>query len=111
MSIELHNFIWDEVRLVQVATQPHHLAGVLVEIQDTLNNSDCQWEDVYSASYECVEDGTVTFYEGESAEEGNPGIWTYMLYDCAAGEEEVVTNLSINTLKPVGQLQKLAGLI
>ena len=98
MSINLHNFIWEGVRLVQVETQPHHIAGVLAEIRNTLENSDCEWEDIYSASYECEEDGTTTFYEGvypepldfargsrsrrESAEAGNPGIWTYVVYDC-----------------------------
>ena len=40
---------------------------------------------------------------------GNPGIWTYMVYKCAAGEEEVVTNLNINTLDPVLLLRKLAS--
>lgn len=109
MGIELHNFIWEEERLVQVETQPHHIAGVLASIRDTLENSDCEWEDVYSAYYECEEDGTTTFYEAESAEAGNPGIWTYVVYDCAVGEEEVVTNLDINTLDPVLELQKLAG--
>ena len=64
MSIELHNFTWEGVRLVQVETQPHHIAGVLANIRDTLENSDCEWEDIYSASYNCEEDGTTTFYEG-----------------------------------------------
>lgn len=100
MAIELHNFIWEEERLVQVETQPHHIAGVLANIRDTLENS---------AYYECEEDETITFYEGESAEAGNPGIWTYVVYDCAVGEEEVVTNLDINTLHPVLELRKLAG--
>lgn len=71
--------------------------------------SDCEWEDVYSAYYDCEDDGTVTFYEGESAEAGNPGIWTSMVYDCTAAEEEVVTNVTINTLDPVLELRQLAG--
>ncbi|MDB9425586.1 hypothetical protein PN437_11885 [Microcystis aeruginosa CS-564/01] len=49
MTLELHNFIWEEERLVQVETQPHHIAGVLAVIQETMNDSDCEWEDVYSA--------------------------------------------------------------
>jgi hypothetical protein len=109
MAIELHNFTWEEERLVQVETQPHHIAGVLANIQETLQDSDCEWEDIYSAYYECEEDGTITFYEAEDAEAGNPGIWTYVVYECIAGEEEVVTNLNINTLAPVLELQKLAG--
>jgi hypothetical protein len=42
MAIDLHNFIWEEVRLVQVESQPHHIAGVLANIRDTLENSDCE---------------------------------------------------------------------
>jgi hypothetical protein len=110
MTLELHNFIWEEERLVQVETQPHHIAGVLAAIQETMNDSDCEWEDVYSAYYECEDDGTITFYEGESAEEDNPGIWTYVVYECAAGEEAVITNVNINTFAPLLQLQKLAGI-
>lgn len=52
MTLELHNFTWEEERLVQVETQPHHLAGVLAAIQETLNDSDCEWEDIYSARSE-----------------------------------------------------------
>lgn len=78
-------------------------------MRDTLENSDCDLEGIYSAYYECEKDGTITFYEAESAEAGNPGIWTYMVYDCAAGEEKVVTNANIDISKPALQLQKLAG--
>ena len=109
MALELHNFIWEEERLVQVETQPHHIAGVLAEVRDTLENSDCDLDDIYSAYYECEDDGTTTFYEAECAEAGSPGIWTYMVYDCAAGEEKVVTSVDINTVKPALQLQKLVG--
>ena len=110
MALELHNFVWEEERLVQVETQTHHIAGVLAEVQQMLGDgSDCEWEDIYSAYYECEDDGTITFYEAESAEAGNPGIWTYMVYECAAGEEKVVTNVNINTLEPALQLQKLAS--
>ena len=110
MALELHNFVWEEERLVQVETQPHHIAGVLAEIQQMLDDdSDCNWEDIYSAYYECEEDGTTTFYEAESAEAGNPGIWTYMVYECAVGEEAVVTNANIDILEPALQLQKLIG--
>ena len=45
MALELHNFIWEEERLVQVETQPHHIAGVLAEVQQMLGDgSDCEWE-------------------------------------------------------------------
>ncbi|MEB3311105.1 MAG: hypothetical protein VKJ02_12805 [Snowella sp.] len=107
MALELHNFEWEEERLVQVETQPHHITGVLGSIQDILDNSDCEWDDIYSAYYECEDDGTITFYEAESAEAGNPGIWTYVVYDCEIGEETVVTDININTLEPALQLQQL----
>jgi hypothetical protein len=107
MFIELHNFTWEGERLVQVATEPHHIAGVLSEIREILSHSECEWENIYSAYYECDKDGTVTFYEGESAEAGKPGIWTYIVYDCAPGEEEVVANLDIDTLEPALQLKRI----
>lgn len=111
MAIELHNFIWEEQRLVQVETQPHHVAGVLANIRDILSDDEdgCSWEDVYSAYYECEADETITFYEAESAEAGSPGIWTYVVYDCAAGEEEVVNNLNLDAREPLLQLKKLAA--
>lgn len=109
MSIELHNFVWEEERLVQVESQPHHIAGVLANIRETLEESDCEWDDIYSAYFENEDDGTYTFYEAESAEAGNPGIWTYVVYDCALGEEEVVTDIKINTLDPLLQLRLLAA--
>jgi hypothetical protein len=110
MTIELHNFIWEKERLVQVETQPHHIAGVLAEVRQTLEENELDWDELYSAYYECEEDGTTTFYEAESADAGKPGIWTYMVYDCAVGEEEVVTNANIDTLKPASQLQQLLKL-
>lgn len=109
MPIELHNFTWEGVRLVQVETQPHHIAGVLSNIRETLENSDCEWEDIYSAYHDSEEDGTTTFYEGESAEAGKPGIWTYVVYDCDLGKEEVVTNLDIDTLDPALKLRRIVA--
>ena len=107
MALELHNFIWEEERFVQVETQPHHIAGVLAEVRQILDENDLNWDEIYSAYYECEEDGTTTFYEAESADAGSPGIWTYMVYDCAAGEEKVATNVDINTLEPALKLRKL----
>ena len=69
--------------------------------------SQCMWFLPYSAYYDSEEDGTTTFYEGKSAEAGNPGIWTYVVYDCAAGEEEVVANLDIDTLDPALKLRRI----
>ncbi len=109
MALELHNFIWEEVRLVQVESQPHHIAGVLAEIRLVIEENALPWSAIQSAYYDCEEDGTTTFYEGESAEAGNPGVWTYVTYDCAAGEEKVVTNVDIDTKEPALHIQKLLG--
>ena len=39
---------------------------LLAEVRPTLEDLDCDWEDIYSAYYECEEDGTITFFEAES---------------------------------------------
>lgn len=98
MHLEIHNYIWSRERLVQIESQPSHIDGVLDILQDVRRSSNLDWEDIYSAHYECEEDGTITFYEGESAEAGNPGVWTYVVYDCPEGSEEVVINPSIDVL-------------
>ena len=41
MALELHNFVLEGERLVQVETQPHHIAGVLAKIRWALENSNC----------------------------------------------------------------------
>ena len=105
--LELHNFEWEGERLVQVETQPHHITGVLGSIRETLAMSDCDWDDILSAYYECEEDETITFYESEVVDMGNPGIWTYVVYECEEGEETVVTNADINIIDPALELQKL----
>lgn len=107
MSITLHNYTCEGERFVQVETQPRHIAGVLSEIWKTIEKSDCNFKGIYSTYYESEEDSTITFYEGESAEAGNPGIWTYVTYDCDLGKEEVMTNLDVNTLAPVLKLRRI----
>ena len=69
--------------------------------------SDCEWDDIYSAYYECEEDETITFYESEVVDMGNPGIWTYVVYECEEGKETVVTDEDINIIDPALELQKL----
>ena len=105
--LELHNFEWDGERLVQVETQPHHIMGVLGSIRETLAMSDCEWDDILSSYYECEEDETITFYESEVVDMGNPGIWTYVVYECEEGQETVVTDADINIIDPALELQKL----
>ncbi|MEP0746065.1 hypothetical protein NC994_10120 [Trichocoleus sp. AS-A1] len=106
MPLEIHNYIWSGVRLVQIETQSNHIDGVLDEIQGVRKSSALDWEDIYSANYECEEDGTITFYEGASAEAGNPGVWTYVVYDCPEGEEEVVRNSGIDVLAALLKVQE-----
>lgn len=107
MILKLHNFEWECERLVQSETKTHHIAGIVAEIQQTIENSDCNLEDVYSAYFLCEEDGTITFYEGGSAEAGNPGIWTYLVFPCNLGEEEVVEKPDVNTSTPALKTQRL----
>lgn len=98
MPLEIHNYILSGQRLVQIETQPNHIDGVLDVIQEVRRSSNLNWEDIYSAYYEYEEDGTITFYEGKSAEADNPGVWTYVVYDCREGEEEIVPNPSIDVV-------------
>lgn len=49
MPVELHNFTWEGARFVQLETPSRHIAGVLSNIRETLKNSDCTWEYIYSA--------------------------------------------------------------
>jgi hypothetical protein len=106
MALEIHNYIWSGKRLVQVESQPNHIDGVLDIIQDVRNSSNLDWEDILSAHYECKEDSTITFYEGESAGAGNPGIWTYVVYDCLEGEEKVIYKPNIDTLSALLGVQR-----
>lgn len=106
MPIDLHNFILIEMRLVQVETQSNDIDGVLDEIQDLRKTSNLDWEDIASAYYECKENGTITFYESEVVKEGNPGTWTYVIYDCVEGEEEIVLNSDIDVLDALSKVRQ-----
>ena len=106
MSLKSYNLTWQKNRLVQVETKPHHLAGILAEIRDKLEDSDCTLEDIYSTSYDCEEDSTKTFYNRKSVESGLPEIFTYVVSDCKLGEEFVVNDIKINTLEPALEIRK-----
>ena len=43
----------------------------------------------------------------ENAEAGKPGIWTYLVYECEPGHEEVVTNLELDTSAPALKLRRI----
>lgn len=100
MPLEIHNYIWSGERLVQIESQASHIDGVLDVVQNMRRSSNftLEWEDIYSAYYECEEDGTITFFEGEGVEVANPGVWTYVVFDCPEGSEEVVPNPTIDVL-------------
>ena len=106
MPLEIHNYIWSGERLVQIESEPRHIDGVLDNVQDVRRSSNLDWEAIYSSYYECEEDGTITFYESESAEAGNPGVWTYVVYDCPEGHEEVVRNSSIDVLSALLKVER-----
>jgi hypothetical protein len=134
MPLKIHNYTWRGERLVKIESQPHHIDGLLDVIQRTRNpviewegiheceedgtitsydvnqnldrNPNLDWADIYSAYFECEVDGTTTVFEGESAKAGNPGIWTYIVYECPEGKEEVVSNPSIDVLAALLKVQR-----
>jgi hypothetical protein len=104
MAIRLHSLVITKKRYIQVETQPHHLTGIYKKIMFGSRNIPLwQFSDTKSAYYENEEDGTITFYQAVSTDIASPGIWTYMVYDCPEGAENVFTdsefNTSIQTLK------------
>ncbi|WP_414624029.1 hypothetical protein [Calothrix sp. CCY 0018] len=104
MAIRLHSLVITKKRYIQVETQPHHLTGIYKKIMfDSRNIPLWQFRDTESAYYENEEDGTLTFYQAVSTDTASAGIWTYMVYNCPEGAENVFTdsefNTSIQTLK------------
>jgi hypothetical protein len=96
MSLKIHNYILNKIRLVQVETQTNHIDGLLDVLQSVRRQSDLDWEDIYSAFYECEQDETITFYEGQVSETNTPVVHTYVVYDCPEGDEEIVHNLNVD---------------
>ena len=104
MAIRLHSLVVTKKRYIQVETQPHHLTGIYKKIMFGSRNIPLwQFSDTESAFFESEEDGTITFYQAVSSDTASAGIWTYMVYDCPEGAENVFTdsefNTSIQTLK------------
>ncbi|WP_017652681.1 hypothetical protein [Fortiea contorta] len=112
MAMRLHTFISSQKRYIQIESQPHHITGLFKKILRSKILYDCEFNEIYSAYYECEQDGTITFFQAKKFEDSHPGIWTYLVYDCPAGEEQVFGDLLIDTsLNPLKQLlagQKLA---
>ena len=107
--LKLHNFEWKGKRFEQVETKPHHLQGLLDHIQDSLKDLklDCERANIPSYYYCCKDDSTIAFYELKIIESGNPGICTYVVYECEEGSEDVLTNADIDILDPALRLQKM----
>jgi hypothetical protein len=108
MAIQLHSFVSSEKRYIQVESQLHHIIGIFKKINRSQAIRGCTVSDIYSAYYECEEDGTITFYQAEIPHIGKPGVWTYIAYECPQGEEKVFKDtfidISLNSIK-----QLLAG--
>jgi hypothetical protein len=106
MAIRLHSFVITKKRYIQVETQPHHLTGVYKKIVLSSRNIPLwQFTDTESAYFESEDEGTITFYQAVSSNTKSAGIWTYMVYDCPEGEENVFTDSSFNTsIQPLKEL-------
>ncbi len=106
MAIRLHSFISSGKRYIQVESQPHHITGIFRTIMHSSHNLHFwKFKDAKSAYFECVEDGTITFYQAATPDADNYGIWTYLVYEYLEGEEKVFCDLSIDT--SIDPLQKL----
>jgi hypothetical protein len=106
MVIRLHSFISNRKRFIQVQSQSYHITGLFRKIIQSSKKTDFfQSSDIKSAYFECVEDSTITFYQAESTDTENPGLWTYVVYECPECEEKVFRDLSIDTsLNPIKKL-------
>ncbi len=108
MAIRVHNFVSSFKRYIQVESQPHHITGVLRTLMKSISNRGCDFIDIMNAFYQCEEDGTITFYQANRPDVDNPGIWTYLVYECPEGQEKIFRDLEVNTsITPLYEL--LAG--
>jgi hypothetical protein len=108
MAIRVHSFVSSLKRYVQVESQPHHITGVLREVMESIAIRGCDFIDIINAFYECEEDGTITFYQANRPDVDNPGIWTYLVYQCPEGQEKIFRESAVNTsITPLYEL--LAG--
>jgi len=98
MAIWLHGFISSRKRYIQVDTQTHHITGVFRKIMSSSSRMDFSTlENAKSAYFKCEEDATITFYQAGIKNEANPGIWTYLVYECPESQEKVFRDSSIGT--------------
>ncbi|MBW4666855.1 MAG: hypothetical protein KME60_05275 [Cyanomargarita calcarea GSE-NOS-MK-12-04C] len=97
MAIQLHSFVTSAKRYFQVESQAHHITGIFRKIIQRNNTCKGSFNDVNGDYYECEQDGTITFYQAEIPDAINPGIWTYIVYECPEGEEKVFPDTAIDT--------------
>lgn len=88
MAIRLHSFISTGKRYVQVETQPYHITGLFQKISRAYDIGK-EFANASTWCYECEEEGTISFYQASSSNSDTSGIWTYLIYDCPEGQEEV----------------------
>ena len=96
MTIRLHSFISTAKRYVQVETQPYHITGLFTQISRAYDIC-AEFADTGTWCYECEEEGTVSFYQAVNSNSDYSGIWTYLVYDCPEGQEEVFRDNYIDT--------------
>ena len=108
MAIRVHNFVSSFKRYIQVESQPHHITGVLRKVIESISIRGCDFIDIMNDFYQCEEDGTITFYQANRPDVDNPGIWTYLVYECPEGQEKIFRDSEVNTsITPLYEL--LAG--
>ncbi len=108
MAIRVHSFVSSFKRYIQVETQPHHITGVLRKVMESISIRGCDFIDIINDFYACEEDGTITFYQANRPDVDNPGIWTYLVYECPEGQEKIFREPAVNTsITPLYEL--LAG--
>jgi hypothetical protein len=108
MAIRVHSFVSSLKRYIQVESQSHHITGVLKKVMESISIRGCDFIDIINAFYECEEDGTITFYQANRPDVDNPGIWTYLVYECPEGQEKIFREPAVNTsITPLYEL--LAG--
>ena len=96
MAIRLHSFISTGKRYVQVETQPCHITGLFTKISRAYDIG-AEFANSNTWCYECEEEGTESFYQAGNSNSDNAGIWTYLVYNCPEGQEEVFRDSNIDT--------------
>jgi hypothetical protein len=105
MAIRLHGFLSSPKRYIQIESQPHHITGIFKRIRNFQRLHGCKFTEVHNAYYELEADGTITFYQAQTDETCESGIWTYLVFECLENEEKIFRDILIET--NTGLLQQL----